>query len=76
MLATLPLPPIHWLTVPGFFFLGIYLMARKWKVRELMEGLSFPCPECGKEVSLPTREPQNPLVFPCPFCRYLLRLSF
>lgn len=75
-LLSAPLPPIHWVTVPGFFLFGIY-----WALRKLREGvyfneLVFPCPECKKEVRLAPQVKQNPMAFVCPHCRYNLKLSF
>jgi hypothetical protein len=76
MIATLPLPPIHWVTVPGFFLFGIYWSLKKLRESEHFENLRFPCPECGKEVALPPQVVRNPLAFVCPSCRYGLKLEF
>lgn len=75
-LGSIPLPPIHWVTVPGFFFFGIYWFFRKLGEHDYFEKLEFPCPECSKSVSLPPQVVQNPLAFVCPHCRYGLKLSF
>lgn len=75
-LVTAPLPPIHWVTVPGFFLFGIYWSLRKFKEGVYFEELVFPCPECGAEVRLAPQEKRNPLAFVCPHCRYGLKLSF
>ncbi len=75
-LLSLPLPPIHWITVPGFFLFGIYWALRKLREGVYLENLAFPCPECGEEVKLPPQGKQNPLPFVCPHCRYGLKLSF
>jgi DNA-directed RNA polymerase subunit RPC12/RpoP len=75
-LASIPLPPIHWVTVPGFFLFGIYFFFRKLRQHDHFEKLEFSCPECGKEVKLPEQVVQNPLAFVCPHCRYGLKLSF
>lgn len=75
-LVSIPLPPIHWVTVPGFFFFGIYWFFRKLRELDHFEKLEFPCPECSQEVKLPPQVVQNPLAFVCPHCRYGLKLSF
>lgn len=74
--ASIPLPPIHWVTVPGFFFFGIYLSLKKLREPEYFENIVFPCPECGKEVRVAPQVVQNPLAFVCPHCRYGLKLQF
>lgn len=72
-----PLPPIHWVTVPGLFFFGIYWFFRKLNEGEHFEETAFPCPECGGEVKIAAGQvAQNPLAFVCPNCRYGLKLSW
>ncbi len=73
-LVTLPLPPLHWVTVPGFFLFGIYWGLKKLKEGETFEPARFPCPECGQEVPLQAQAARNPLAFVCPSCRYGLKL--
>ena len=71
-----PLPPIHWVTVPGFFVFGIVLCLRKLREGVFLEELAFPCPECQKEVKLAPQVKKNPLDFVCPHCRYGMKLSW
>ncbi len=75
-LATAPLPPIHWVTVPGFFIFGIYWSLRKLRELVHFEEIIFPCVECGKKVKVAPQVVRNPLEFVCPHCRYGLKLSF
>ena len=75
-LVTIPLPPIHWVTVPGFFFFGIYSALRKLREGVYFEELVFPCPECGAKVVQAPQVKRNPLAFVCPHCRYGLKLAF
>lgn len=75
-LCSAPLPPIHWVTVPGFFVAGIVMFFRKLREPEHFMPFTFPCPECGKEVAVPPQVVQNPLAFVCPHCRYPLKLTF
>lgn len=75
-LATAPLPPIHWVTVPGFFLAGPVMFLKKIRQPEYFDEIKFPCPECGKEVVVQPQVVQNPLSFVCPHCRYGLKLTF
>jgi hypothetical protein len=75
-LLTIPLPPIHWVTVPGFFFFGIYWAIRKLREDVHFEAFAFPCPECAQEVRVVPQVRRNPLAFVCPHCRYGLKLEF
>lgn len=75
-LLSAPLPPIHWVTVPGFFLFGIYLGLRRLGEGSFLEAVSFPCPECGKEASLTPQPEKNPLDFVCPHCRYGLKIEW
>lgn len=75
-LASAPLPPIHWVTAPGFFLFGIYWGLRKLKEAETFESFTYPCPECGKEATVEAQVARNPLAFVCPHCRYGLKLSW
>ncbi len=68
--ATAPLPPIHWVTVPFFFFFGIYQGVRKWRYEKEVLPFSFACPECQKEVKVPATSPPTNWQVICPSCRY------
>ncbi len=74
-LATLPLPPIHWLTVPFFFFFGFYWSWKKYHETEHLIPFTFPCPECQKEVTVKAQVFHPLLSFVCPHCRYGLKLE-
>lgn len=74
--ATAPLPPIHWVTVPFFFFFGIYQFFKKLGQPTYFSPFEAPCPECGKEVPVKAQVMKNPLVFTCPHCRFNLRLEW
>jgi DNA-directed RNA polymerase subunit RPC12/RpoP len=75
-IATIPLPPIHWVTVPGFFLFGIYYFFRKLKEPEHFEAITFSCPECSKEVKVEPQVVKKPFDFVCPHCRYGLKLHY
>ena len=76
MVATAPLPPIHWVTVPFFFSFGIYQAMKKMREPTHFVPFSGTCPECGKEIPVAAQAVQNPLSFVCPHCRFQLRLSW
>ncbi len=75
-LISIPLPPIHWVTVPGGFLFGIYWFFRKLRQGEHFEAAMFKCPECGADVPLVPQPARNPLAFVCPSCRYGLKLAW
>lgn len=75
-LITFPLPPIHWLTVPGFFLFGIYQFFKKLKEPTHLEAFTATCPECGKEIPMKAQVAKNPMDFVCPSCRYTLFLQW
>jgi hypothetical protein len=73
--VTLPLPPIHWVTVPFFFFFGFYLAARKFREGVYSERFAFSCPECGGKVEVGARPLAPAWEAICPACKFVLRLS-
>ncbi|MGZ3692924.1 MAG: hypothetical protein ACXWQO_01655 [Bdellovibrionota bacterium] len=74
--VSIPLPPIHWVTVPGFFLFGIYQFFKKMREPTHLEPFVFPCPECGQEVPIKEQVAENPLGLACPHCRYALKLEW
>lgn len=75
-LLSLPIPPVHWVSVPGFFLFGVYRFFRKLREGRHFVPFTFACPECGKTVPLPAQVVENALAFPCPECRFQLRLTW
>lgn len=73
-LATLPLPPVHWVTVPGFFLFGIYLAGMRWREISISEAFVFSCPECAKEVTASPQASKITWEVVCPHCRFPLRI--
>jgi hypothetical protein len=74
-IVTIPLPPIHWVTVPFFFFFGFYWAWRKLREGTYSEAFSFPCPGCQQTVQVAARPlaPQWEAV--CPNCKYSLKIA-
>jgi hypothetical protein len=75
MIITAPLPPIHWVTVPGFFIAGIYLFFRILRQGEHILPFSFACPECGKPVEVAARPVTEEWEQVCPSCHYSLEVK-
>jgi predicted RNA-binding Zn-ribbon protein involved in translation (DUF1610 family) len=74
-LGSIPLPPIHWVTVPGFFLYGIYAFQKKLREAELLAASSFTCPECGKTIDSPEQSLKMPIAITCPHCHFNLKLN-
>lgn len=72
---TAPLPPIHWVTVPFFFFFGFYWAAKKYRETVYLKPLSFPCPECAGAVTMPEQPWRERMEAICPHCRFRLRVE-
>jgi DNA-directed RNA polymerase subunit RPC12/RpoP len=75
-LAFLPLPPVHWLATPFFFFFGFYWASKKYREEKYLKELNFNCPECNSAVSFKEQPAKNSKEINCPHCRYLLRLTW
>ena len=74
-ILTLPLPPIHWVTVPGLFLLGPVLALKRFRHKEQIQAFSFSCPECGQENHRSESDRQDAFVLYCTKCGYTLRLT-
>lgn len=74
-LLTAPLPPIHWVTVPFFFFFGFYWAWRKLNEGTYSESFTFSCPECQGPVQVAARPIASSWEAVCPSCRFSLRIS-
>ncbi|RYZ97430.1 MAG: hypothetical protein EOP11_22035 [Proteobacteria bacterium] len=75
MIATAPLPPIHFATVPGFFIAGIYLFFRILRQGEHILPFSFACPECSKPIEVAARPVTEEWEQVCPSCHYSLEVT-
>jgi DNA-directed RNA polymerase subunit RPC12/RpoP len=74
-ILSIPLPPIHWVTVPGFFFFGFYMAWKRWNEKVHSLPFSFPCPECGKTVEVKEHASKEQMEIVCPHCRYSLQVE-
>jgi hypothetical protein len=75
-ICSIPLPPIHWVTVPGFFLFGIYMFVKKTRQPTYFEPFTAKCPECGQDIPVKAQVAENPLSLACPHCRYGLKLDW
>lgn len=74
-IVTAPLPPIHWVTVPFFFFFGFYWGWRKLREGEYSESFSFACPECQQNVQVAARPLAPSWEAVCPNCKFSLKIQ-
>ena len=74
MIVTAPLPPIHWVSVPGCFVAGLYLFFRRLRENSHVEPFSFACPECGKTVDVAERSYDPEWEQVCPQCHFSLQV--
>lgn len=75
MVISAPLPPVHWVSVPGLFIAGIYLFVRRLREGEYTEPFAFACPECGKEVPVKARPVSEEWEQVCPSCHHSLQVN-
>jgi hypothetical protein len=74
-IVTIPLPPIHWVTVPFFFFFGFYWAFRKLREGTYSEAFTFSCPECSKPVNVAARPYSPRWEAVCPSCKFNLKIE-
>lgn len=74
-LVTLPLPPIHWVTTPFFFFFGFYWAVRKMREGTFVREFHFSCPECNARVEVKERPLAPTWEAVCPTCKFSLKIT-
>jgi hypothetical protein len=75
-LVTLPIPPLHFFSVPAFLVSALLVFRRRLREERVFESLRGPCPACDKLLDL--RAPSGalpPYLLPCPGCGEFLKLS-
>jgi hypothetical protein len=75
-LVTLPIPPLHFFSVPACLTLMVVVFRRRLREERVFELLRGPCPGCDKLLDL--RAPSGklpPYLLPCPGCGEFLKLS-
>jgi hypothetical protein len=68
-------PLLHFILVPFFLILGVFLAARAGAVDRAVVDSSIACPECGKPFQLKTALARWPLNEVCQSCRWSFSLS-
>ena len=75
-LVTLPIPPLHFFSVPAFLTMAVVMFQRRLREERVFESARGPCPACSKllDLRLPGSKPP-PFLLPCPGCGEFLKLS-
>ncbi|MEN0059040.1 MAG: hypothetical protein AAGB31_09410 [Bdellovibrio sp.] len=68
-LISVPLPVVHFVLVPVFFFVGPLMAHKTYKEEITLESTTMNCPECGKSVQFNQNSGLWPLHDFCPECR-------
>lgn len=74
-LLSILIPVFHFVTVPLFFFLGIFFAFRSSKSEGQVTGGLNTCPHCQAKVEIKKAELQWPLSEICQSCTRVLRIS-
>ena len=74
--VTILVPIAHFVLVPGFFLLGIWLLVKRLGEDATIDSVSGDCPKCGEPRSFVASGRLEPDVkVQCPVCRNELELS-
>ena len=75
-LVTLPIPPLHFFSVPAFLVAAVVVFQRRLREERVFESARGPCPACSKLLDLrPPSGKLPPYLLPCPGCGEFLKLS-
>ena len=69
------IPILHFILVPAFFFLGIYLAVRTTKLKNEIVSGTIRCPHCSQIVNLPKSAASWPHTEICQNCSPMLKIS-
>ena len=72
--ASLPIPPVHWLLVPGFLIAAIISFFVRLRTGALADG-EITCPKCLGSFAIETQPPAWPLLVTCHHCRAQLTVA-
>jgi hypothetical protein len=73
---TVLVPIAHFVLVPGFFLLGIFLLARRLREGATVLSVTGDCPKCGEPRSFVAGgRLEREMKVQCPVCRNELELS-
>lgn len=75
-LVTLPIPPLHFFSVPTFLIASVVTFLRRLREERVFESVHGPCPACSKmlDLRLPAAK-LPPYLLPCQGCGEFLKLS-
>lgn len=73
-LLFLPVPAVHFVAVPGFLLVGIFMAVKTWFATRIVRGGQGVCPVCKEQLKFGTLEYKEPLKLVCPHCRNHLRV--
>lgn len=68
------IPVLHFILVPAFFLLGIYLAVRTTKLKDEIISGAISCPHCSQTVNLPRSAASWPHSEICQNCSSVLRI--
>lgn len=71
-IASAPIPPIHWVLVPGFLIASIIAFFVRLGTSALVSG-DVQCPKCQQSFPLERQPPTWPLALTCHHCRAQLQ---
>lgn len=71
---SLPIPPIHWVLVPGFLIAAIVAFFVRIRTDELLDGV-VTCPRCHASFELESQPPAWPLDLTCHQCKAQLNVA-
>jgi hypothetical protein len=74
-LVTLPIPPLHFFSVPAFLVFAVVVFRRRLGEERVFESLRGPCPACSKLLDLKPPSGKPPYLLPCAGCGEFLKLS-
>lgn len=67
-ICSLPLPPVHWVLVPGFILGGPFVAMYIYGQAQMILSGEGACPNCGQPFTVAKGEPQFPLSDVCDKC--------
>ncbi len=76
-LVSIFIPVAHFLLVPGFALVGVFVFAKRTRTREVTESIHGTCPHCGEEQDFDSSSLWHlgPMHLTCANCSRLLTAS-
>ncbi len=72
--VSLPIPPVHWLLVPGFLIAAIVAFFVRIRTDALLDG-AVTCPKCRATFEVESQPPTWPLDLTCHQCKAQLNVA-